>query len=293
MSQANPGLFTEKMLSYIKEDGRSQATIARQLGEKPATFNKWVHCENRMPDGAIHAFCKLLGLDKSQLAELLQLAGYTIVIDLEEDLALTNEEHQIMQLLSVGYVFPAIAGLMGCSVSYIDSKLIYSESASSILFKLKVRELPDAVVRYREKYKDALDYLREGLLSTDNYPFPRNLIHKFASNSLTGLTILYLTLILSFFIPIWYASYRTTPWNDYSNIYLVLALYAGMAGLSRCCHVTGRLNTFPFHWLSLILPCLYGRLAILIGCGSTSSTRKIYLILRLVIGPISPIMYCG
>lgn len=68
----------EKLKTYIRADGRSQAAVARKLGYPPDTFNKWVRGVNRLPDNVIADFCELLSLSPADQAELLSLAGYTV-----------------------------------------------------------------------------------------------------------------------------------------------------------------------------------------------------------------------
>lgn len=70
--------FEHKMKSYIRSDGRSQASMARKLGIGADTFNKWVRGVNRIPDDVIAQFCETLSLSAESQVELLTLAGYTV-----------------------------------------------------------------------------------------------------------------------------------------------------------------------------------------------------------------------
>lgn len=67
-----------RIKSYIKDDGRSQAAVARKLGYSPDTFNKWVRGVNRIPSEVLAQFCALLALNPQTHAELLQLSGYQV-----------------------------------------------------------------------------------------------------------------------------------------------------------------------------------------------------------------------
>ena len=68
--------FERQIKEYIRQDGRSQAAVARKLGYARDTFNKWVRFVNRMPDTVIFELCELLELGETQRTELLDLAGY-------------------------------------------------------------------------------------------------------------------------------------------------------------------------------------------------------------------------
>jgi len=71
--------FEQKLKFYIEKGGRSQAAVARLLGHRPDTFNKWVHSVNKMPFDVLHEFCRLHGLEGEQQLELFQLLGYEIL----------------------------------------------------------------------------------------------------------------------------------------------------------------------------------------------------------------------
>ncbi len=71
-------LLEQTLKSYIREDGRSQAAVARKLGYTPDTFNKWVRGVNRIPDRVIAELCDLLMLPPEEQVQLLKLAGYTV-----------------------------------------------------------------------------------------------------------------------------------------------------------------------------------------------------------------------
>ena len=70
--------FEQRIKEYIKDDGRSQAYVARKLGYTPDTFNKWVRGVNRMPDGVLADFCALLSVPAFVQDELFSLAGYAL-----------------------------------------------------------------------------------------------------------------------------------------------------------------------------------------------------------------------
>ncbi len=80
----------QRLKELIKQDGRSQASMARKLGVSPDTFNKWVRGVNRLPDDVIAEFCHCLNLDHAIQAELMQLAGYVVTkIKAQQDDAVT------------------------------------------------------------------------------------------------------------------------------------------------------------------------------------------------------------
>jgi hypothetical protein len=71
-------LFTRRLKVYMSEGGRTQAAVARMLGHRKDTFNKWVNGVNKMPPDVLYKFCELHSLEDEQRDELYRLIGYVV-----------------------------------------------------------------------------------------------------------------------------------------------------------------------------------------------------------------------
>ncbi|HMQ52465.1 MAG TPA: helix-turn-helix transcriptional regulator [Anaerolineae bacterium] len=109
--------FEETLKGHIKRAGLTQAAVARKLGYRTDTLNKWIKGLNRIPDAELQKITEFLLLSGEEQQELFHLAGYIAVSSLLADQtrakdgpaemkrgSLTSAKNPSNRLLSVNYL---------------------------------------------------------------------------------------------------------------------------------------------------------------------------------------------
>jgi len=72
------GMFREIIEAELRQDSRSEAWLAKQLGHQPVTFNRWINGDTRIPYDVVCDICNYLKFDKRKQVELFDYAGYPL-----------------------------------------------------------------------------------------------------------------------------------------------------------------------------------------------------------------------
>lgn len=163
----------ERIKTYLKRVGLSQAAVARRLNYSPNQFNKWIRGVNRIPDRVILEFSDLLTLTDEEKQELFSLAGYVAVTDIKSRFQNVQGSNEIIVSCSLcgrsandaEHLIEVKEGAYICaecateSIESFTQKGVYIRITRSIEFAPEYHQAGVAILNYfgtvlREKYAD-------------------------------------------------------------------------------------------------------------------------------------------